>query len=249
MFNNVDLAIKVEELYKAFSVKTSHNTVFKTIKNKLSGESNNSSHYMALKGVNIEVGKRDKVGIIGNNGAGKTTLLKLIAGLYEPSSGQIYVDGTMTLITGFGIGMVDELSVRENIFLYGAIYGLERMEIQDRFHEIIEWAELQDFVDAKLQTLSAGMKARLAFSTARHIKTDISLLDEALSAGDKDFRRKCDEFFKASVDNRKTYLISSHDLDFVKWFCNKTLWLHKGEQMAFGETESVLEQYGEFKSR
>jgi ABC-type polysaccharide/polyol phosphate transport system ATPase subunit len=249
MSNNMDLAIKIEELYKAFSVRMSHNTIFKTIKIKLSGESNNSSHYMALKGVNIEVRKGEKVGIIGNNGAGKTTLLKLIAGLYEPSRGQIYVDGTMTLITGFGIGMVDELSVKENVFLYGAIYGMERIEIRDRLYEIIEWAELQDFIDAKLQTLSAGMKARLAFSTARHIKTDISLLDEALSAGDKDFRRKCDEFFKESMGNHKTLLISSHDLNFVKWFCNKTLWLHKGEQMAFGETERVLEQYGEFKSR
>jgi ABC-type polysaccharide/polyol phosphate transport system ATPase subunit len=249
MCDKMSLAIKVENLYKAFSARRPSNTVFKTIKSRLIGESNNSSHFLALKDINIEVQKGEKVGIIGNNGAGKTTLLKLIAGLYEPSRGQILVNGSMTLITGFGIGMVDELSVRENIFLYGAIYGMERKEIQERFYEIIEWAELQDFIDAKLQTLSAGMKARLAFSTARHINTEISLLDEALSAGDKDFRKKCDDFFRDSIDNHKTFLISSHDLNFLKWFCNKTLWLHKGEQMGFGETERVLEQYSEFKSR
>lgn len=125
---------------------------------------------------------------------------------------------------------------------------MERKKIKGKLHDIIEWAELQDFVGAELRTLSSGMRARLAFSTMRHVETDIFLLDEALTAGDKNFKKKCEEYFENSKNNGKTFLISTHDLNFVKIFCTKTLWLHKGQQKAFGETEEVLQLYIDSKS-
>jgi ABC-type polysaccharide/polyol phosphate transport system ATPase subunit len=205
------------------------------------------SNLFTLNNINIKVGKGETIGIIGNNGSGKTTFLKLIAGLYKPNSGKVILNGKLTLLAGLGIGMLDEISVRENVFLYGSIFGLERDEIKEKLLEILEWAELRNFVDAKLRTLSSGMRARLAFSTIRHVETDIFLLDEALSAGDRNFKVKCEEYFNNSKNNGTTFLIATHDLKFVKMFCNKTLWLCKGNQKDFGETDSVLKHYEDLK--
>ena len=180
--------------------------MFRTLESKFLGRTLHAASFFALNDINIEISKGEKIGIIGNNGSGKTTLLKVIAGMYEPNGGLVYVNGKVSFLAGFGIGMVDELSVKENVFLYGAIYGMERNKIKERFHEIIEWAELQDFVKAKLKTLSSGMKTRLAFSAARYIETEMFLIDEALSAGDKNFKLKCQEFFKSSRKSDKTML-------------------------------------------
>jgi ABC-type polysaccharide/polyol phosphate transport system ATPase subunit len=139
--------------------------------------------------------------------------------------------------------MVDELSVAENIFLYGIIYGMERSVIKEKLEEIIVWAELKEFDAAELRTLSSGMKARLAFSVTRHFDTDIFLLDEAFAVGDKDFRAKYEEVFKSQQNGDRTYLIATHDLNFARLFCRQTIWLRKGRMMAFGDTETVLEQY------
>ena len=217
--------------------------MFKTLEMKVLGKSVPSTPIMALNDITIDLFRGEKIGIIGNNGSGKTTLLKVIAGLYGPSGGKLYVDGDVSFLAGFGIGMVDELSVVENVFLYGAIYGMERHKIKQNLHEIIEWADLQGFEKSKLKTLSAGMTTRLAFSAVRHIEADTFLIDEALSAGDKNFRRKCHDFFERSKQNDKTFVVATHDLDFVKMFCTRTLWLHKGRQMAFGETGDVLKAY------
>jgi ABC-2 type transport system ATP-binding protein len=223
--------------------------MFKVLKGRLFGGASHYGSFFALNDINIEVLRGEKIGIIGNNGSGKTTLLKVISGIYPPNKGDVYRKGDVTLLTGLGMGMVDELSVEENVFLYGAIYGMDRKKIKEKFHEIIEWAELQNFVGAKVKNLSSGMKSRLAFSTTRYIETDIFLLDEALSAGDKTFREKCDDFFKKSKNNDTTFLIATHSLDFVRMFCNKTLWLHMNKQMAFGDTEMVLQQYEEFMTK
>jgi ABC-2 type transport system ATP-binding protein len=155
----------------------------------------------------------------------------------------VRTSGDLTLLAGLGIGMVDELSVEENIFLYGAIYGMDREQIEAGLAEIIEWAELQDFAGAKLKTLSSGMRTRLAFSATRYLEKDIYLLDEALTAGDTTFQQKCEAVFHEYKKTNKTFLISTHDMNFVKIFCTKTLWLHKGRQVEFGDTAGVLEQY------
>lgn len=240
-------AICVTHVTKTFSIYSSRNTVLNFIKGTLSGDSRHSRQQFILSDLNFDISDGEKIGLIGVNGSGKTTLLKTIAGLYKPDKGEIHTTGNMILLTGYGIGMVDELSVKENIYLYGAIYGIDRNAVKEKSHEILDWAELQDYVDAKLKTLSSGMRSRLGFSVARFIDADIYLLDEALSAGDRNFKNKCDEYFKTIKDNGKTYLIASHDLEFLKMFCNRTLWLHKGKQMAFGNTETVLEQYTDNK--
>ncbi len=245
----MDCAVRTKNLCKRFRIEGNRRTMFRVLRGKLLGEASNSGSFFALNDINIEVLRGEKIGIIGNNGSGKTTLLKVIAGLYEPDKGDVYRKGDAALLTGLGTGMVDELSVEENVFLYGAIYGMDRKKIKEKFHEIIEWAELQNFVGARVRTLSSGMKTRLAFSTTRYIETDIFLLDEALSAGDKTFREKCEDFFKKSKNSDTTFLVATHSLDFVRMFCTKTLWLHMSKQMAFGDTETVLRQYEEFRTK
>lgn len=222
--------------------------MFELLKRRLFGTYHNSNRF-TLENINISVIKGETIGIIGNNGSGKTTFLKLIAGLYKPNSGKVIVNGKLTLLGGLGIGMLDEITVQENVFLYGSIFGLEREKIKENLLEIVEWAGLRDFIRADLKTLSSGMRSRLAFSTIRHVETDIFLLDEALSAGDRNFKEKCHQYFKSSKDNGKTFLIATHDLEFAKMFCDKTLWLHKGNQKDFGETERVLKSYEEFNSK
>jgi lipopolysaccharide transport system ATP-binding protein len=135
--------------------------------------------------------------------------------------------------------------VKENLYLYGAIYRINRPSIRAKLDDILEWAELTDFVNAQLKTLSSGMKTRLAFSIMRHIEADIFLLDEALTAGDKNFQTKCDQFFEECKQRETTFLVSTHNHRFAQSFCSKTIWLHKGEILAFGDTSEVLKWYEE----
>jgi ABC-type polysaccharide/polyol phosphate transport system ATPase subunit len=236
-------AIQLKEASKVFSGLKSRRVV-KLLRRHLSMNGSGAEHHYALRAISFAVSRGDKVALVGNNGSGKTTLLKLIAGLYQPSEGRVEVDGRVLLLRGVGTGMVDELSVAENVFLYGVIYGMDREQISEKFQEVMEWAELKDFAGAELRTLSSGMRARLAFSVARHFDTDVFLLDEAFAVGDKDFRAKYEEVFRNhKSDSNRTYVIATHDLDFARLFCSKTLWLQKGRLMAFGETKAVLEQY------
>ena len=245
---DMDSIIRTINISKTFTLKESKKTMLSALRKRLTNGSFKSKTLFALDDINIEVSKGEKIGLVGNNGSGKTTLLKTIAGLYKPNMGELRVSGGIILLSGLGVGMLDELSVRENIFLYAAIYGMDRQRTKEKFGEIVEWAELQDFVEAKLMTLSSGMRSRLAFSTLRHFETDIFLLDEAFSGGDKNFKKKYEEVFENHKNSEKTFLIATHDLDFARMFCTKTLWIHKGKQMAFGETEEVLQQYIESKS-
>lgn len=235
--------IRFEDVSKSFNGLQLRRLV-RIARRYLSSNGSGFEPYFALHQISLDIRRGDKIAVVGNNGSGKTTLLKLIAGLYRPTRGRIDVDGRVLLLRGVGTGMLDELSVGENLYLYGIIYGMERPRIEEKFDEVLEWAELTDFASAELRTLSSGMRARLAFSLTRHFDTDIFLLDEAFSVGDKDFRKKYEEVFRRLKKNGdRTYLIATHDLDFARMFCAKTIWLHKGRLMAFGETEMVLRQY------
>jgi ABC-type polysaccharide/polyol phosphate transport system ATPase subunit len=240
-----DCVVRISHLGKVFPLDGHYRTFYRLIKGGLLGtQSNSNSHsFAALNDINIEIMRGEKIGLIGNNGAGKSSLLRLIAGLYLQSKGELWVNGEVAFLAGLGVGMVDELSVEENIYLYGAIFGLERKKIKESLQEIIEWAELEEFARAKLKTLSTGMRTRLAFSTTRYIESDVVLMDEALSAGDRTFRKKCEDVFESYRNNDRTFLFASHDIEFVRRFCTKTLWLHHGQQMAFGDTELVLQNY------
>ena len=239
------VTVSLKNVSKSFSVDVSRPSAFAALKKLISTNGHYTRTFDALKDINVEIEKGEYVGLIGNNGAGKTTLLKIISGLHKPDKGKVSVVGEINFLAGFGIGMVDELSVTENIYLYGAIYGLDRDKIHKNFDEMIEWAELQNFAGAKLKTLSTGMRTRLAFSITRYVDADIFLLDEALSAGDKGFKEKCERVFESYKQDSKTFIVSTHNLEFVKKFCSKTLWLHKGVQLDYGNTEEVLEKYTE----
>jgi len=241
-------AINFKNVQKTFAPQKSRGTMFSAIKGVFLINNSDSGRFVALKKISFEIQIGDRLGVVGNNGAGKSTLLKLISGIHLPNDGILSVNGSINLLTAYGVGMLDELSVRDNIYLYGSIYGMDREQIDEKLDEIIQWAELENFVSAKLKTLSSGMKIRLAFSTARHFESDICILDEVLSAGDKDFRIKSLDYFQNSIHEGKTYVISSHDLGFIETFCNKTLWLDHGNQMAFGQTDEILKQYIDYKS-
>jgi ABC-type polysaccharide/polyol phosphate transport system ATPase subunit len=234
--------VRIKDLSKTFP-RGHYSTLFNLVKRNMPGNGNRAQNIEALSNINLEIFKGEKVGVIGNNGAGKSTFLKLVAGLHKPSGGNVSVCGEVALLTGFGIGLVDELTVSENVFLYGAIHGMERQRVKKKFEDIIEWAELENFRQMKLKALSSGMAARLAFSVARHIETELVLLDEALTAGDKNFGLKCEQYFRDVKNAGRTFLVATHDLKFVREFCDKALWLHKGQQAAFGDAKTVMQQY------
>lgn len=239
---NPIIAVEVDNLFKSFSHKKTRISIFELLRTALNKNFNNRVFY-ALKDINIKIFKGDKIGLIGDNGSGKTTLLKILAGLYKPTSGKVFVEGDVCLLSGLGVGMLDDLSVEENIYLNGMIYGLEKRVIRENLNEILQWAELTDFSGEKLKNLSTGMRTRLAFSTFRYIKADIFLVDEALSAGDINFRKKCEIVFEEMKKSNDTYLVSSHDMKFIRKFCTKSLWLQKGRQLIFDSTDKVLEKY------
>ena len=241
--------LTTQGLVKEFAGRRRRLTLYRLLRSQLGGGAVDGSARRALDDINIEARAGEIVGLVGENGAGKTTLLKTIAGLYAPTRGRIDVRGELCLLAGLGVGMVDELSVADNIHLYGALCRLHRRTIKDRFHEIVQWAEVEGFLDAELRTLSMGMRTRLAFAIAIHIDSDLVLIDEAFSTGDKRFQEKCDEFFREAKTPGRTVLLATHNLTFVQAFCDRTLWLHKGRQMAFGPTAAILAQYLDFTGK
>ena len=200
-------------------------------------------YVQALKDVSFSVPEGTVLGIIGPNGAGKSTLLRLIAGIYRPTSGRIAVNGRVSALLSLGLGFHPELSGRENIIIGGLAMGLSKREIKRRMEEIIEFAELQDFVDAPVRTYSSGMYMRLAFSVAVNVDPDILLLDEVLAVGDAAFaqksRARMDEFKRQG----KTILLVTHDLATVESWCHQALWLDQGEVRALGKPDEVISMY------
>lgn len=240
-----DLVIRVTNVSKLFLSGDKPHSLFRKVMTAMSRDAGQlaGERFAALDCINLEVRGGDVVAVIGNNGAGKSTLLRIVAGLYAPTSGKVEMNGRPVLLAGLGVGMVDELRVEHNVFLYGAMHGLSRQNLRTKVDEILEWAGLTDFRHAPLKTLSTGMRSRLAFSVTRYFNSGIYLLDEALTAGDMVFREKCREVFAQYERNRKTLLVATHDSVFVERYCNKVLWLQKGRQMGFGPPEMVLPLY------
>ena len=240
------VTLRTAGLVKTFLGGTHRRTLYQLFRSILAGRWTSRETQRSLDGVDFEARVGEIVGIVGENGAGKTTLLKTVSGLYAATAGRIEVDGEVALLAGLGAGMVDELSVADNIYLYGAICRLARGTIKRRFADILAWAELESFVDAELRTLSTGMRTRLAFAIAMHVDAAVIAMDEAFSAGDKRFQDKCDQFFRDTRTLPRALLVATHNLEFVRDFCDRTLWLHKGKQMAFGPTADVLPRYEAF---
>jgi lipopolysaccharide transport system ATP-binding protein len=235
-------AIRTAGLGKDFVSGRYRPTVFGLFRSILRGRVAGADSLRSLDCIDFDVRRDEMVGLVGENGAGKTTLLKTLAGIFAPSRGEVHNGGVVTLLAGLGVGMVEDLSVRENVFLYGAICGVPRGKLLQNFEAIVRWAELEGFERAALRTLSTGMRTRLAFAIAMHIDSDLLLLDEAFSSGDQRFQDRCEQFF-ASGEGPRSVLVATHNLDFVRRFCARTLWLHRGQQMSFGPTVAVLHRY------
>jgi lipopolysaccharide transport system ATP-binding protein len=199
----------------------------------------------ALRDINLKVDNGEFLGIIGKNGAGKSTLLKLIARVLEPTSGTVSVNGTTAPFLELGVGFQWELTVKDNIFFYGALLGMSRREIEQKYDWIVDFSGLERFVDAKLKNLSSGMQVRLGFSITVSVESLILLVDEVLAVGDIDFQQKCYDSFESFKKNGRTILFVSHDLNAIERFCDRAILLEKGEIKGQGEPDVVIAQYQE----
>ena len=199
--------------------------------------------FTALNDVSFELNRGDVLGIIGLNGSGKSTLLKIIAGVLKPSKGKIATMGRIAPLIELGAGFDPELSARENIFLNGAVLGYSKKLVEDKFDEIISFAELEEFVEVPIKNFSSGMIARLGFAIATIVAPDILIVDEVLSVGDFKFQEKSQNKIKEMIDQGTTVLFVSHSADVVRSICKKGLFLEHGKVLAFGEVEEVLKMY------
>jgi len=199
--------------------------------------------FLALKNINFTVKRGESWGLIGKNGSGKSTLLKLISGIIRPYQGNVTVNGSISPLIELGAGFDPELTARENIFLNGALLGYSKRFIESHFQEIVDFAELNDFIDVPIKNFSSGMSARLGFAIATVQKPDILIVDEVLAVGDFAFQQKCKERMEHLLSNGTTLLFVSHSIEQVKELCSKAIWIDNGEVRAIGETHSVSQEY------
>jgi ABC-type polysaccharide/polyol phosphate transport system ATPase subunit len=199
--------------------------------------------FPALTDVSFAVPKGSTYGVIGRNGSGKSTALKLVAGITKPTSGTVRVDGRISALIELGAGFHPEISGRENVYINGIMLGLTKREIQARFDEIVEFAELQDFIDAPVKTYSSGMYMRLGFAVAIHVNPDVLLVDEVLAVGDEAFTHKCLDKFGELRRRGKTILLVTHALNLVERFCDEALWLDGGVARMHGDPKRVIDAY------
>jgi ABC-type polysaccharide/polyol phosphate transport system ATPase subunit len=197
----------------------------------------------AVSHVTLAVERGEAVGIVGRNGAGKSTLLKVIARVLRPTDGTVAVRGRVAPLLELGAGFDLELTGRENVFLNGAILGRSRRDMLQRFGEIVEFAELQDFIDAPLRTYSTGMVARLGFAVATDVDADVLLVDEALSVGDFEFQKKCMDRIRAMRQGGASLVLVSHSPDVVRSLCERAVWLESGQVAATGPADEVLDAF------
>ncbi len=239
-----DIAIKVKHVSKDFKL---YYDKANTLKEKIlffSKKNKSKDHVLhVLKDINLEIKKGESVALIGTNGSGKSTLLKLMNRIIYPTKGKITKDGKLTSLLELGAGFHDDFTGRENIYFNASIFGLTRKEIDAKLEEIIEFSELQEFIDNPVRTYSSGMYMRLAFSVAINVEADILLIDEILAVGDQHFQDKCFNKLRELKAAGKTIVIVTHSMNQVKDFCDRAVWLYKGEIRKDGKTDEVLKEY------
>lgn len=199
--------------------------------------------FVALNKVSVDIKKGEVFGIIGYNGSGKSTLLKAIAGILKPTSGIIKVYGTIAPLIELGAGFDLDLTARENIFLNGSVLGFSKKSISEKFDEIVEFSELRDFLDVPMKNYSSGMVARIGFSVATMVRSDILIVDEILSVGDMLFQQKCEQRINTLMQGGTTVLIVSHSLEQIRRLCSRVLWLDHGKIKMLGDTKTVCDAY------
>ncbi len=237
-----DVAIRVKNLHKSFKLPTERAWGLKqAIFNRLRGIKGYKKQQV-LRGIDFEVKKGEFLGIIGRNGSGKSTLLKVLSGIYVPDKGDVDVYGTLVPFIELGVGFNPELTGRENVYLNGALLGFSNEEVDKMYDEIVEFAELKDFMDQKLKNYSSGMQVRLAFSIAIRARGDILVLDEVLAVGDAAFQKKCNDYF-ASLHGNQTVILVTHSMENVTKFCDRAIMIEEGKIACEGKPEKVAKAY------
>jgi lipopolysaccharide transport system ATP-binding protein len=246
-----ELSISIRNLSKHYEIghtsakKAGFAESFASIFRPKTAQAENS--FYALKNLNLDVQKGDRIGIIGRNGAGKSTLLKILSRVSLPTEGEVRIKGRLTSLLEVGTGFERQASGRANIYLNAGLYGLSRREIESKFDEIVRFSGVGEFLDTPVKHYSSGMYMRLAFAIAAHLDPDILLLDEVLAVGDIAFQRKClEKIDDLTQDDQRTVLFVSHSLGHVAQYCNKALWLNNGEMQFFGDVKTAIQLYGEF---
>lgn len=242
---NENIAIKVSGVSKNFKLPHEKITSVKSLfvhpfraRRELKAETQH-----ALKDISFEIKKGEFFGIVGRNGSGKSTLLKIIAGIYQPTKGKVHVNGRLVPFIELGVGFNPELTGRENVYLNGALMGFSTKEIDVMYDDIVDFAELKQFMDQKLKNYSSGMQVRLAFSVATRAKADILLIDEVLAVGDADFQRKCYQYFRSLKKQKKTVIFVSHDMEAVREYCDKCIVVDDSSLLYEGIPEVAAEKY------
>ncbi|NFF80811.1 ABC transporter ATP-binding protein [Clostridium botulinum] len=238
-----EYAIKVENVSIKFDLGTEKIDNLKEYFIKMVNKSYRVDEFYAVKDVSFNIKKGDSFAILGSNGSGKSTMLKMISGIYKPTEGNISVEGSIAPMIELGAGFDDQLTARENVFLNGAVLGYSRKFMDENFNSIIDFAEIWDFVDVPIKNYSSGMKARLGFAVATLVKPDILIVDEILSVGDANFRKKCEQKMFEMKKEGVTLVLVSHSMDQVLKVCNTAAWLNKGKLMCVGDVKQICEQY------
>ncbi len=238
-------AVIVKGLYKSFKLPhEQHSGLKQMLVNRLKGKKGYEVQHV-LKDVSFEINQGEFFGIVGRNGSGKSTLLKLLAGIYVPDKGSIQINGSLTPFIELGVGFNPELTGRENVFLNGALLGFSKPEMEAMYQSIVDFAELDRFMDQKLKNYSSGMQVRLAFSIAIRAESDILVLDEVLAVGDSAFQTKCFNYFEKLKKEKKTIILVTHDMGSVKRFCSKAVYIENGEMVKEGDPLEIADYYDE----
>lgn len=242
----IENAIQVRAVSKTFKLPHEKVSSIKNIFTNAIGYIRKRRTYevqQALSDISFEVKKGEFFGIVGRNGSGKSTLLKMLAGIYQPTNGMIEISGRLVPFIELGVGFSPELTGRENVFLNGALLGFSKKEITEQYDEIVDFAELEPFMDQKLKNYSSGMQVRLAFSMAVRAKADVLLIDEVLAVGDADFQRKCFDYFKKLKKDKVTVVLVTHDMEAVREYCDRAMLIEKSKIIDIGSTSDIAEKY------
>lgn len=235
--------ITVDNLYKEFMLPHSKNNSLKqAVINRVTGNSDKEVQQV-LHGISFQVEQGEFLGIVGRNGSGKSTLLKTMAGVYTPTKGGVHKHGSLVPFIELGVGFNPDLSGRDNVFLNGSLLGFSRKEMMEMYKDIVEFSELERFMDQKLKNYSSGMQVRLAFSIAIRARGDILLLDEVLAVGDSEFQKKCHDYFAGVKDSGQTVILVTHSMDLVERYCDRAILLEDGLIHADGDPGEVVAKY------
>ncbi len=230
---------------QGFSLKQGFIDLFNPKKRKEKREQREKNDFWALKHVSFDIKRGEVVGLVGTNGAGKSTMLKVVSGVYKPTEGSVHTHGNICPMIELGAGFDMDLNARENVFLNGSIMGYTKSFLEEKYQEIVDFAELQDFMEVPVRNFSSGMMARLAFSVATVVDPEILIVDEILSVGDAAFQAKSENKMLSMINGGTTVLYVSHSIESIRRLCNRVVWMDHGQVRMIGEANEVCDAYTE----